>query len=286
DDELQEQLISELDTLVTTSQKTLVGLWLSEDVDANSAYIDIHAGSGGTEACDWAAMLARMYTRWAHSQNFEVQIVDESAGDVAGIKSTTLLVSGPFVYGYTQYETGVHRLVRNSPFDAKGARHTSFASIRVSPYFEDDAQGPDIEINPSDLEITTMRSNGAGGQHVNKTESAIRIVHIPSGIVVSCQQERSQHQNRRQAMSVLRSRLYELERSKRVRAKAEAHGTLPDISWGSQIRNYVLHPYQLVKDVRTDFEVSGGGVNRVLDGDLGRCALSSISCVTTAHTDT
>lgn len=247
----------------------MVGLWLSEDVDANSAYIDIHAGSGGTEACDWAAMLARMYTRWAHSQNFEVQIVDESAGDVAGIKSTTLLVSGPFVYGYTQYETGVHRLVRNSPFDAKGARHTSFASIRVSPYFEDDAQGPDIEINPSDLEITTMRSNGAGGQHVNKTESAIRIVHIPSGIVVSCQQERSQHQNRRQAMSVLRSRLYELERSKRVRAKAEAHGTLPDISWGSQIRNYVLHPYQLVKDVRTDFEVSGGGVNRVLDGDLG-----------------
>ena len=175
---MQEQLLPELNDLLQSSQETLVGLWLSEEVDANSAYIDIHAGSGGTEACDWASILVRMYTRWAHSQNYTgmlislpkstapdrhpVDVVDESLGDVAGVKSTTLLINGPFAYGYAQYESGVHRLVRTSPFDAKGARHTSFAGVRVTPHFEDDAQGPDIELNPSDLQITTMRSQGAG----------------------------------------------------------------------------------------------------------------------------
>lgn len=268
DVDMQQQLLPELDGLLNTSQETLVALWLSDPVDANSAYIDIHAGSGGTEACDWASMLARMYTRWAHSQNYTVEIVDESLGDVAGIKSTTLLVNGPYAYGYARYETGVHRLVRTSPFDANGARHTSFASVRVTPHFEEDSQETGIEINPSDLKITTMRSQGAGGQHVNKTESAVRVLHVPSGIVVSCQIERSQHQNRRLAIALLRSKLYELEQTKRERAKSDAHGSLPDISWGSQIRSYVLHPYQLVKDVRTNYETTGGGVDRVLDGDL------------------
>ncbi|GJE84367.1 peptide chain release factor 2 [Phanerochaete sordida] len=242
DTDMQEQLLPELDELLNTSQETLVGLWLSDPVDANSAYIDIHAGSGGTEACDWASMLTRMYTRWANSQNYTVEIVNEALGDVAGIKSTTLLVSGQYAYGY--------------------------ARVRVTPHFEEDSQETGIEINPSDLKITTMRSQGAGGQHVNKTESAVRVLHVPSGIIVSCQVERSQHQNRRLAIALLRSKLYELEQNKREREKSDAHGSLPDISWGSQIRSYVLHPYQLIKDVRTNYEITGGGVNRVLEGDL------------------
>ncbi|EKM59316.1 uncharacterized protein PHACADRAFT_113877 [Phanerochaete carnosa HHB-10118-sp] len=268
DADMQEQMLPELDELLDTSQKTLVALWLAGPVDANSAYLDIHAGSGGTEACDWASMLARMYTRWAHSQNYTVEVFDESLGDVAGIKFTTLLINGPYAYGYAQYEMGVHRLVRTSPFDSNGARHTSFASVRVTPHFEEDSQDTGIEIKPADLKITTMRSQGAGGQHVNKTESAVRVVHVPSGIVVSCQQERSQHQNRRHALALLRSKLYELEQTKREREKSDAHGSLPGISWGSQIRSYVLHPYQLVKDIRTNFEATGGGVDRVLDGEL------------------
>lgn len=195
--------------------------------------------------------------------------VDESLGDVAGIKSTTLLVTGPYAYGYAQYETGVHRLVRVSPFDSAGARHTSFASVRVSPYFDENSDDVGIELNVSDLKITTMRSQGAGGQHVNKTESAVRIVHVPSGITVTCQQERSQHRNRAVAMSLLKSRLYEVEMQKKAQTKVEAYNTLPEIGWGSQIRSYVLHPYQLIKDARTGHEVGTAGYQGVLDGELG-----------------
>ncbi|KAH8094864.1 bacterial peptide chain release factor 2 (bRF-2) [Cristinia sonorae] len=239
DTQMQGDLVPELDGLHRRASAYLVSLWLSKPTDTHSAYIDIRAGSGGTEACDWASMLTRMYTKWAHSQYYTVEIIDESLGDVAGIKSTTLLITGLYAYGYAQYETGVHRLVRVSPFDAAGARHTSFASVRVSPHFGDDSQG-------------------AGGQHVNKTESAVRIVHLPSGVTVTCQQERSQHRNRATALSLLKSRLYDVEMQKRAQLKAKAHDTLPEIGWGSQIRSYVLHPYQLIKDVRTGHELHGG----------------------------
>jgi len=269
DTQMQGDLVSELEALHTRASEYLVSLWLSEPTDPNSAYIDVRAGSGGTEACDFASMLARMYTKWGHSRGFTVQTVDESLGDVAGIKSTTLLVTGPYAYGYAQYETGVHRLVRVSPFDSAGARHTSFASVRVSPYFDENSDDVGIELNVSDLKITKMRSQGAGGQHVNKTESAVRIVHVPSGITVTCQQERSQHRNRAVAMSLLKSRLYEVEMQKKAQTKVEAYNTLPEIGWGSQIRSYVLHPYQLIKDARTGHEAGTAGYQGVLDGELG-----------------
>ncbi|CAL1701308.1 unnamed protein product [Somion occarium] len=267
DPQMEHELILEFEDLQARINKYLVSLWLSRPTDSNSAYIDIRAGSGGTEACDWASMLARMYTRWAQSRNFNVQVVDESPGDVAGIKATTLLIEGQFAYGYAQYESGVHRLVRISPFDNAGARHTSFASVRVSPHFDDNAEDIGVEVKPSDLKITTMRSQGAGGQHVNKTESAVRIVHIPSGITVLCQQERSQHRNKLLALSLLKSKLYDIEHKKKAQSKADAHNTLAENSWGSQVRSYVLQPYQLVKDTRTGFEVSRGA-QKVLDGDL------------------
>ncbi|THH30703.1 hypothetical protein EUX98_g3504 [Antrodiella citrinella] len=249
DTQMQGELVSELEALHTRASQYLVTLWLSEPTDLNSAYIDVRSGSGGTEACDFALMLARMYTKWGHSRGFTVQTVDESPGDVAGIKSATLLLIGPYAYGYAQYESGVHRLVRISPFDSAGARHTSFASVRVSPHFDESSDDVGIELNASDLKITTMRSQGAGGQHVNKVESAVRITHIPSGITVTCQQERSQHRNRAVAMSLLRSRLYEVEMRKRAQTKADVHNILPGIGWSSQIRSYVLHPYQLIKDM-------------------------------------
>ncbi|KAK7676879.1 hypothetical protein QCA50_020135 [Cerrena zonata] len=264
---MENELTAEVDALAKRTNEYLVSLWLSRPTDMNSAYVDIHAGSGGTEACDWASMLARMYIRWAQSRNFSVQLVQESLGDVAGIKSTTLLIEGPYAYGYAQYETGVHRLVRISPFDNAGARHTSFASVRVSVHFDDNCQDVGIDLKPNDLKITTMRSQGAGGQHVNKTESAVRIVHIPSGITILCQQERSQHRNKLLALSLLKSKLYEMDMQKRAQSKVEAHNTLPENAWGSQVRSYVLQPYQLVKDTRTGHEVSSGTL-RVLDGDL------------------
>ncbi|EMD39055.1 hypothetical protein CERSUDRAFT_151948 [Gelatoporia subvermispora B] len=267
DEQMLDEIAPELEELQTTTDRYLISLWLSEPVDAKSAYIEIHAGSGGTEACDWASMLARMYTKWAHSRDYTVQIIDETPGDAAGIKSTTMLIEGPYAYGYAQYETGVHRLVRLSPFDKSNARHTSFASVRVSPCLDEDSN-VDIEINPADLRITTMRSQGAGGQHVNKTESAVRIVHVPSGIIVACQQERSQHRNRMLALSVLKSKLFELELQKRQQAKADLHNALPENAWGSQIRSYTLQPYQLIKDTRTGYEAGSGAVQRALDGEI------------------
>jgi peptide chain release factor 2 len=231
--------------------------------DNCGAFLFIQAGAGGTEAMDWAQMLARMYTRWVERHGFSVDVVDEHAGDVAGIKSITLKIDGDKAYGWLKSEIGVHRLVRISPFNANGKRQTSFASVDVWPDVDDSIE---IEINEKDLRIDTYRSSGAGGQHVNKTDSAVRITHIPTNTVVTCQNERSQFQNKDMAMKILRSRLYELELKKREAAEAENKAAQKKIEWGSQIRNYVLYPYQLVKDVRTNVEKTDS--DAVLDGDL------------------
>ncbi len=236
---------------------------LSEEADPNNAIVNINAGAGGTESCDWASMLYRMVLRWAESKNFKATTLDIQDGDAAGIKSATVMIEGPYAYGMMKSESGVHRLVRISPFDSNARRHTSFASIFVSPEVDDDIE---IEINDSDLRIDVYRSGGAGGQSVNTTDSAVRITHNPTGIVVTCQNERSQLQNKMQAMKVLRSRLYELEMEKKREAEAEAEANKRKIEWGSQIRSYVLHPYKMVKDHRTNFESSQA--DKVLDGDL------------------
>jgi peptide chain release factor 2 len=236
---------------------------LAGEADTNDAYIEINAGTGGTEAQDWAEMLMRMYTRWAEQHGYKVEWLEESEGEQAGIKSATLRVSGPNAYGWLKTEAGVHRLVRISPFDANARRHTSFASVWVYPVVDENI---DIAINENDLKIDTYRASGAGGQHVNKTESAIRITHVPSGIVVACQTDRSQHRNRATAMAMLKARLYEAELQKREVAAAAVESAKTDIGWGHQIRNYVLAPYQLVKDLRTGVEK--GNPDVVLDGDL------------------
>lgn len=233
--------------------------------DGNNAFLFIQAGAGGTEAQDWAQMLMRMYTRWAERHEFAVEVVEEHEGDTAGIKSATLRIVGERAYGWLRNEIGVHRLVRISPFNANGKRQTSFASVDVWPDVDDSIQ---IEINEKNLRIDTYRSSGAGGQHVNKTDSAVRITHIPTGIVVTCQNERSQFQNKDMAMKILRSRLYELEMQKRAAEEDAAKAAQKKIEWGSQIRNYVLYPYQLVKDVRTGTETADSGA--VLDGDLDK----------------
>ena len=232
------------------------------EMDSHNAFLDIQAGAGGTEAQDWAQMLMRMYLKWADSHAFKVEVMDESPGEVAGIKGATLRVEGNFAYGWLRTETGVHRLVRKSPFDSGNRRHTSFASVFVSPEVDDDIN---IEINPADLEADTFRSSGAGGQHVNKTESAIRIRHVPSGIVVSCQSERSQHKNRSTAMKMLKAKLYELEFNKRNAAAKVLEDSKSDVSWGNQIRSYVLDQSR-IKDLRTNVEI--GNTTKVLDGDL------------------
>lgn len=231
--------------------------------DRNDCIVSLHAGAGGTEAQDWVAMLYRMYTRWAERHNFKVETADILPGEEAGIKSVTFMVSGENAYGYLKAEKGVHRLVRISPFDASGRRHTSFASVDVLPEIEDDGE---IEIRPEDLKIDTYRSGGAGGQHVNKTESAIRITHIPTGIVVQCQNERSQHNNRLVAMRILKARLHELKEEEQRKQLGELRGEQKEIAWGSQIRSYVFHPYSLVKDHRTSVEV--GNVQAVMDGEI------------------
>ncbi len=236
---------------------------LAGEADANDAYVEINAGAGGTEAQDWAEMLRRMYIRWAEAHRYKVQQLEESPGEQAGIKSATLQISGPFAYGWLKTEAGVHRLVRISPFDANARRQTSFASVWVYPVVDETIE---IDINEADLKVDTFRSSGAGGQHVNKTESAIRITHLPSGIVVACQTDRSQHRNRATAMQMLRARLYERELQKREEAAAVAASQKTDIGWGHQIRSYVLAPYQLVKDLRTGLEK--GNPAAVLDGDL------------------
>jgi peptide chain release factor 2 len=236
---------------------------LSEPHDELNSFLYIKPGAGGTESCDWAQMLLRMYSRWAEAKGFGVKELDLQPGDEAGIKSAYLLIEGPFAYGYLKAETGVHRLVRISPFDSQKRRHTSFASVYASPEVDETI---DVEINDKDLRIDTFRSGGHGGQHINVTDSAVRITHLPTGIVVSCQNERSQHKNKAMAMKVLRSRIYQHLWEERQRELAAIEGEKKEIGWGSQIRSYVLQPYQMVKDLRTDVETSN--VQAVLDGDL------------------
>ena len=238
-------------------------LLLNQPYDKLNAILELHPGAGGTESQDWAEMLYRMYRRWAEKRGFKVEVLDYLPGDEAGIKSVTILIRGHNAYGYLKAEKGVHRLVRISPFDASGRRHTSFVSCDVVPEIDDDVE---IEIRPEDLHIDTYRSSGAGGQHVNKTESAVRITHIPTGIVVACQSERSQIQNRERAMKMLRSKLYELKIEEQRKELADIRGEQTDIAWGNQIRSYVFHPYSMVKDHRTQFET--GNVQAVMDGDL------------------
>jgi peptide chain release factor 2 len=236
---------------------------LNEPDDGRNAIVSINAGAGGTEAQDWVQMLFRMYLRWCESKKYAVEVIDHLAGEEAGIKSLTFTVAGPYAYGYMKAEHGVHRMVRISPFDASGRRHTSFASVSILPEIDTNIE---IEIDEKDLRIDTFRSSGPGGQHVNKTSSAIRITHFPTGIVVQCQNEKSQHRNKDMAMKVLRSRLYELERSKQDEKKQQMHQDQKDIAWGSQIRSYVFNPYRLVKDHRTNVEV--GNLEKVMDGFL------------------
>ena len=236
---------------------------LSGEADANDAYVEINSGAGGTESCDWAGMLLRMYTRWANAHGMSVEIVEETSGEQAGIKSATLMVKGPNAYGWLKTEAGVHRLVRISPYDSSARRHTSFASAWVYPVVDDTIE---IDINPSDVRTDTYRASGAGGQHINKTDSAVRLTHIPTGIAVACQAGRSQHQNRDEAWKMLRARLYEVELQKREEAAQALNDQKTDIGWGHQIRSYVLQPYQMVKDLRTEVETSD--TDGVLDGDL------------------
>lgn len=260
-------LQAELDALLPTLQRSVDELELASlldgEYDANNAILTIHPGAGGTESQDWASMLLRMYTRWAEDQGYSVETLDYQPGEEAGLKDVTLLIKGENAYGYLRSEKGVHRLVRISPFDSSGRRHTSFSSVEVLPEIEDDVT---VEIMPDDLRVDTYRASGAGGQHVNKTDSAIRITHLPTGIVVQCQSERSQHANREAAMKILRARLLERQLEEQ-RAKMESlKGQQQDIAWGSQIRSYVFCPYTMVKDHRTNIEV--GNVDGVMDGDL------------------
>jgi peptide chain release factor 2 len=238
-------------------------MMLDGENDRNNAIVSINAGAGGTEAQDWAEMLFRMYLRWAERQGFISEVIDFQAGDEAGIKSVTFTTKGDYAYGYLKAENGVHRLVRISPFNASGKRHTSFASVFVYPELDNEIV---VDIEEKDLRIDVFRASGAGGQHVNKTSSAVRITHLPTGIVVQCQQEKSQHRNKDLAMKVLRSRLYQAQKRKQDDKLQQIHDSKDDIAWGSQIRSYVMHPYQMVKDHRIDLDV--GNVNAVLDGDL------------------
>ncbi len=236
---------------------------LSGEADGNDAFLEVNSGAGGTEAADWANMLLRMYVRWAEQHDYKVETLEFNDGEEAGIKSATIRISGQNAYGWLKAESGVHRLVRISPYDSNARRHTSFASVGVSPVIDDTI---DILIEDKDLRVDTYRASGAGGQHVNRTDSAVRITHAPSGVVVACQSQRSQHQNRASAMDMLRARLYEMELQKREEAKMAAHGEKTDIGWGHQIRSYVLHPYQMVKDLRTGAETSQS--QDVLNGDI------------------
>ena len=266
-DENDESVYLEVANMISIMTKAIeqmeMTLMLSGEHDASNAILTLHAGAGGTEAQDWAQMLLRMYVRWAEKGGYKVETMDFLAGDEAGIKSATLLISGLNAYGYLKSEKGVHRLVRISPFDSSGRRHTSFAAIDVMPEIDDNVE---IDINTADIRVDTFRAGGAGGQHINKTDSAVRMTHVPTGVVAQCQSQRSQIKNREQCMKMLRARLFELERQKQADFKTELGGDYQAIEWGSQIRSYVFHPYNLVKDHRTNNET--GNVNAVMDGEL------------------
>lgn len=261
-----------LEHLAEVAKSREIESLLSGEADGRDAFMEINAGSGGTEAQDWAEIMLRMYTRWAEAKGFKIEILDQSEGEQAGIKSVSVQISGPNAYGWLKTESGVHRLVRISPFDSAARRHTSFASVWVYPVVDDTIE---IEINPADLQVDTFRASGAGGQHVNKTESAIRITHVPTGIIVACQTDRSQHRNRATAMNMLKARMYEMELQKREAASAATEAAKTDIGWGHQIRSYVLAPYQLVKDLRTNYET--GNPAAVLDGALDPFMAASLA---------
>ena len=263
DEELRAELEEELEQLTSRLSQFELQLLLSEEYDKNNAILELHPGAGGTESQDWGSMLLRMYTRWAEKKGFKVETLDYLPGDEAGIKSVTLSIKGHNAYGYLKAEKGVHRLVRISPFDASGRRHTSFVSCEVMPEFNEEIQ---VEIRTEDLKIDTYRATGAGGQHINTTDSAVRITHLPTGVVVTCQSERSQIKNRESAMKMLKAKLYQREIERQEQELLEIRGEQKDIGWGSQIRSYVFHPYSMVKDHRTSTE--SGNVQAVMDGDL------------------
>ena len=264
--------VATLKALAAEAKRREIESLLSGEADNNDAYLEVNAGAGGTEAQDWAEMLLRMYSRWAEQHGYAITLMESSEGEQAGLKSATLQVSGPNAYGWLKTEAGVHRLVRISPFDSAARRQTSFASVWVYPVVDDSIE---IEVNDADLKVDTFRASGAGGQHVNKTESAIRITHVPSGIIVACQTDRSQHRNRATAMNMLKARLYEAELQKREAAAAITEAGKTDIGWGHQIRSYVLAPYQLVKDLRTGVEK--GNPDAVLDGGLDEFMAASLA---------
>ncbi|WP_431469470.1 peptide chain release factor 2 [Sphingosinithalassobacter sp. LHW66-3] len=272
DEEMASEGTAALAALAQRAERDKVQALLSGEADGNDTYLEINAGAGGTESQDWAEMLQRMYTRWAERRGMKVELIDYHAGEQAGIKSATLLLKGENAYGYAKTESGVHRLVRISPYDSSARRHTSFSSVWVYPVIDDNI---DIEINESDLKIDTYRASGAGGQHVNTTDSAVRITHVPTGIIVACQTQRSQHKNRAEAMSMLRARMYEAELQKREAEAMATHAAKSDIGWGHQIRSYVLQPYQLVKDLRTG--VTSTAPSDVLDGDLDSFMAAALS---------
>lgn len=263
DEELKKELESSLDILAADVEDLAVSLLLDDEYDANDAIVEIQSGAGGTEAQDWVSMLFRMYTRYAESMGFKLDIVDYHSGEEAGTKNVTFMVKGHNAYGYMKSEKGVHRLIRLSPFDSQNRRHTSFVSVEVTPEINKDIE---VEIKPDDLRIDTYRASGAGGQHINKTDSAVRITHEPTGIVVASQEQRSQIQNKETAMSMLKSKLYQIEVEKKELEMADIVGEQKDIGWGSQIRSYIFHPYSLVKDHRTNSE--SGNVNAVMDGEI------------------
>ncbi len=273
DEATEKEALEGLEKLNAFADKKELASLLSGEFDHSDAFLEINAGAGGTESCDWAEMLCRMYLRWADRRGYKTLIQSRTDGDEAGIKSVTIQIEGDSAYGWLKTENGVHRLVRISPFDSNAKRHTSFASVAVTPVLDDNI---DIDIEEKDLRVDTYRASGAGGQHVNTTDSAVRITHVPTGTVVTCQAERSQHKNRDKAMKMLQAKLYELERQKQEAEKAKIQGEKTDIGWGHQIRSYVLHPYQMIKDLRTNVETSN--TQAVLDGDIDdfiEAALSS-----------
>ncbi len=272
DTEMADDGVAALKALAQKAERDKVAALLSGEADNNDTYVEINSGAGGTESQDWASMLQRMYQRWAEKHGYKVELIDFNSGETAGIKNATMLIKGPQAYGWAKTESGVHRLVRISPYDSAARRHTSFASVWVYPQIDDDIE---IDIKESDLKIDTYRASGAGGQHVNTTDSAVRITHMPTGVIVACQNERSQHKNRATAMKMLKARLYERELAIREAASADVEAGKSDIGWGHQIRSYVLQPYQLVKDMRTGVTSTAPG--DVLDGDLDAFMAAALS---------